>query len=283
MATRAVQTVITFSAWDTLNQVGKTGDAANFTLRWVKDGTSGATSNSASELDATNSPGEYKITMTSSETDCLFGELNGKSSTANIVIIPTRMGFEAVPNAAAGAVGGLPLAADASGRVDVIKVNGTSQTAKDLGASVTQTGDAYARLGAPAGASVSVDVAAVKTDTAAVKVQTDKLAFTVANQIDANVIDWKGAAAPAMTGDAFARLGVAGAGLTALGDTRVAHLDADVSSRSTYAGGDTSGTTTLLTRVPAALIGGRMDSNVGAVNGHAVTGDGHTGTEWGPA
>lgn len=41
--------------------------------------------------------------------------------------------------------------------------------------SFPQTGDNFARLGAPAGASVSADVAAVKTDTAAVKVQTDKL------------------------------------------------------------------------------------------------------------
>jgi hypothetical protein len=41
------------------------------------------------------------------------------------------------------------------------------------------------------------------------------------------------------TGDAYARLGAAGAGLTALGDARIAHLDADVSSRSTFAtGGD---------------------------------------------
>ena len=32
-------------------------------------------------------------------------------------------------------------------------------------------------------------------------------------------------------------IGVAGAGLTALGDTRLANLDAAVSSRSTYAGG----------------------------------------------
>jgi len=39
----------------------------------------------------------------------------------------------------------------------------------------TDTGDAYARLGAPAGASVSADVAAVKADTAAVKVKTDYL------------------------------------------------------------------------------------------------------------
>ncbi len=38
-----------------------------------------------------------------------------------------------------------------------------------------QTGDAYARLGAPAGASVSADMAAVKVDTAAVKVKTDFL------------------------------------------------------------------------------------------------------------
>lgn len=33
------------------------------------------------------------------------------------------------------------------------------------------------------------------------------------------------------TGDSFARIGAAGAGLTALGDSRIAHLDADVSSR----------------------------------------------------
>jgi hypothetical protein len=107
--------------------------------------------------------------------------------------------------------------------------------------SFPQTGDNFARLGAPAGASVSADVAAVKTDTAAVKVQTDKLAFTVANQIDANVIDWKGATAPAMTGDAFARLGApAGASVSA----------------------DVAATKALL---PTALVGGRMDSSLGAV------------------
>jgi hypothetical protein len=38
-----------------------------------------------------------------------------------------------------------------------------------------QSGDAYARLGAPAGASVSADVAAVKSDTGAVKTKTDYL------------------------------------------------------------------------------------------------------------
>lgn len=47
-----------------------------------------------------------------------------------------RAGLTALPNAAAGANGGLPLSVDASGRVDVLKINGTSQTARDIGASV---------------------------------------------------------------------------------------------------------------------------------------------------
>src|SRR4051812_27972849 len=42
---------------------------------------------------------------------------------------------------------------------------------------VQPTGDAYARLGAPAGASHAIDVAAVKTDTAAIKTKTDSLTF----------------------------------------------------------------------------------------------------------
>ena len=45
-------------------------------------------------------------------------------------------GFAGIPSVAAGASGGLPLSVDTSGRVDVLKVNGTSQTARDIGASV---------------------------------------------------------------------------------------------------------------------------------------------------
>lgn len=54
------------------------------------------------------------------------------------------------------------------------------------------------------------------SDVGAIKTQTDKLTFTVANQVDSNVLDWKSATAPAMTGDAFARIGASGAGLTAV-------------------------------------------------------------------
>lgn len=50
-----------------------------------------------------------------------------------------------------------------------------------------QTGDAFARLGAPAGASVSVDIAAVKSDTAGIKTKTDQMVYTVANRLDATI------------------------------------------------------------------------------------------------
>jgi len=81
----------------------------------------------------------------------------------------------------------------------------------DLG--TVQTGDAFARLGAPAGESVSADIAAIKAETAAIvadtnelqvddyptsiaavktvvdaiQAKTDELTFTAAGQVDANV------------------------------------------------------------------------------------------------
>ncbi|RWO29578.1 MAG: hypothetical protein EOS10_22295 [Mesorhizobium sp.] len=52
---------------------------------------------------------------------------------------------------------------------------------------VAATDAVMSRLGAPAGASLSADIAAVKTDTAAVKSKTDSLTFTVAGKVDANI------------------------------------------------------------------------------------------------
>lgn len=54
----------------------------------------------------------------------------------------------------------------------------------------------------------------------------------------------------AQTGDAYARIGAAGAGLTALGDARLANLDAAVSSRTKPA--DTQAAVTNLTNAPTA-------------------------------
>lgn len=126
----------------------------------------------------------------------------------------------ALPDAAADAAGGLPIS-DAGGLdldaqigtdIDAILVDtGTTldtlikdiptvaefeartlvaadyTVVSDLG--TVQTGDAYARLGAPAGASVSADIAAVKAQTAAIEADTQ---------------------------DLQTQIGVAGAGLTAV-------------------------------------------------------------------
>lgn len=96
-----------------------------------------------------------------------------------------------------------------AGTNNVIPTVTTVDTVTTLTGHTPQTGDAYARLGAPAGASVSADVAAVKADTAAIltdtgttldgkidtidtvvdaiKAKTDSLTFTQAGHVDANV------------------------------------------------------------------------------------------------
>lgn len=117
-------------AFDATTGVAKTGDAANLTAYVSIDyGTVTVLGDtSATELDATNAPGWYMFDLTQAETngnDLLF---TAKSSTANIKVV------------------GRP----------VCTVPASFQ------AQVAQTGDSFPRIGAPAGASVSADVAAIK-------------------------------------------------------------------------------------------------------------------------
>lgn len=72
----------------------------------------------------------------------------------------TRGGMTALPNASADAAGGLPIS-DAGG-LDLDAV---------LSGNTPQTGDSYARLGAPAGASIAADIGTV--DTVVDGIQTD--------------------------------------------------------------------------------------------------------------
>ena len=117
-------------AFDATTGVAKTGDAANLTAYVSID--YGAVTvlgdTTATEMDATNAPGWYMFDLTQAETngnDLLF---TAKSSTANIKVV------------------GRP----------VCTVPASFQ------AQVAQTGDSFPRIGAPAGASVSADVAAIK-------------------------------------------------------------------------------------------------------------------------
>lgn len=110
------------------------------------------TSGSFKEVDATNLKGFYEvgvpdaaIASTNTPKWCvmsMFGAANMAVVNVEMELVlydpedSVRLGLTSLPNAAASAIGGLPLAVDTSGRVDVLKINGTSQTARDIGASV---------------------------------------------------------------------------------------------------------------------------------------------------
>lgn len=191
-------------AWDQTNGVMKTGDAANITLKWQKDGTSATTTNACSEVDATNEPGVYKVVLTATECQCALGKLSGKSTTSGIIIIGYEYDFikfgapagasNAADIAAIKAVLPTALAADGSIKASLQSILGTAFTegaggqiaaafkkffnvaapasTMELITAVTtlttytgntpQTGDAFTRLGAPAGASTAADIAATK-------------------------------------------------------------------------------------------------------------------------
>jgi hypothetical protein len=129
------------------------------------------------EVDSTNHKGVYELQIADarfavSSAKSLLISISGATGAAETdAVVPltdlnpydaVRAGLTALPNAAAGASTGLPLSVDASGRVDVLKINGTSQTARDIGASVllssgTGTGQ------------VSLSSGAVKTQSAVKK------------------------------------------------------------------------------------------------------------------
>jgi hypothetical protein len=77
-------------AWDTVNRVAKTGDAANITGKISKDGGGQATTDDVNptELDATNFPGVYLFDMATAETNADFIILQAKTTTTGIAILP---------------------------------------------------------------------------------------------------------------------------------------------------------------------------------------------------
>jgi hypothetical protein len=123
---------VTLSAFDASTGLQKTGDSANMVFYVSKDdgAVTAISSNSGvpTESDATNAKGDYKIAVSQTETNADKLRFSGKSSTSNIVVVAQTI--YTVP------ANFTTLSVDGSGRVDVIKVNGTSQTARDLGASV---------------------------------------------------------------------------------------------------------------------------------------------------
>lgn len=97
------------------------------------------------------------------------------------------------------------------------------------GTTVPQTGDNFARLGAPAGASVSADIAAVKVDTAAILVDTGTSGVIVATNNDKTGYGLSAAAIQAIWDALTAALTTVGS----IGKLLVDNVNATISSRAT--------------------------------------------------
>jgi hypothetical protein len=120
---------LTVFAFDSTTNLPKTGDAANLTAYVSKDdGTVTVLGDtSATEMDSTNAAGYYVFDLTQAETNGDKLLFSAKSSTSNIVVMAMPGVVYTVPaNFTAASI-------DSSGRVDVGKVAGTAQTARDLG------------------------------------------------------------------------------------------------------------------------------------------------------
>jgi hypothetical protein len=242
---------VSFVAYDATTGLPKTGDAANITAYVSKD--SGAVTvlgdTSAAELDATNAKGCYSFDLTQGETNADMLVFTAKSSTANIYIDPLII-FTRPPA---------------------------------FNTSVAQTGDNFARLGAPAGASVSADVAAVKVDTAAILVDTGTTldaripAALVSGRMDSSVgamaanVMTAAAAAPDLTTELQSGLSTLTAAQvntevdTALSDVGVTttvtgRIDAAISSRGTGTALDAAGV-----RSAVGLASANLDTQLGDV------------------
>ena len=79
---------IHYSAYDTANSTGKTGDAGNHTLKLIIDGVVSAPTNSPAEIAA----GEYRILLTAAESNgAKIITIAGVSSTPDVYIIPATI------------------------------------------------------------------------------------------------------------------------------------------------------------------------------------------------
>ncbi len=244
----------------------------------------------------------------------------------SVSIVGEVVGYFSIQNRSAlrPTTAGRTLVVDASGLADAntVKVgptgSGTAQTARDLGTSVLlSSGSGTGQITLSSGAvtvgtnndktgytaSTVSDKTGYALSSGGVQAIWDALtsAFTTVGSIGKKLADWT--IGTAQTGDSFARIGAAGAGLTALGDARIANLDATISSRTKPADtqaavttvASVSGSVGSVTGLTASDVGSiktqtdklaftvtnQVDANMKSINQTTITGDGQPGTEFG--
>lgn len=227
------------------------------------------------EVDSTNHPGIYELQIDNTRfavtsARSLLISISGATNAAECdVMIPLRAvdpysaaGFMTGVNGIAPPANWNLMAIDGSGRVDLGKILGTASAGvagyvgldwSHVNAPTSTVALSGTTIGTATNVTTKLAVSLAATDVTGnlpADLQTIKTqAVTAAAPVTVLASVGTAATSTAQTGDSFARIGAAGAGLTALGDTRLANLDAAVSTRSTYAGADTAGTTTLLGRL----------------------------------
>ena len=193
------------------------------------------------EVDATNMPGLYQVHIPNA---ALATGVNGvtlqfKVSGAIDKVVKiglvganiqdaVRLGLTALPNVASGSAGAI-----------ITSGTGTAQLSTSSGQVLLQSGTSAGQLDFTSGI-VKADVHTIKTQT-----------VTCAAGVTVLASVGTAATSTAQTGDAFARIGANGAGLTALGDTRLANLDVASS--------------TLATAANLATVAGYLDTEIAAI------------------
>ena len=210
------------------------------------------------------------------------------SSIGANVITATSIASNAITSAkiAADAIGASQIAADAIGSSELATsamteiVNAIFEesmvsrvNANTAGLALNTAAAVGSQLGPPVGASISADIAAAKADTVSIKAKTDNLPASPASTT--NITAATGVTVATnndKTGYALSSGGIQAiwdaltSALTtvgSIGKRLVDNIDAAISSRSTYAGGDTSGVSTLLSRITGTLAAGTHNAQSG--------------------
>lgn len=149
----------------------------------------------------------------------------------------TRMGLTALPNANAAASGGLVILGANTGTATLSgawNIQGLNQAGTGAGQLDFTSGVIKANATQWAGTSItasSIPVTVAAGAAGGLFIAGSNAATTVATFTSTGAFSISGVSMAAQTGDTFARVGIAGVGLTNLGDSRIANLDATTSSR----------------------------------------------------
>jgi hypothetical protein len=92
MAVRGVTLTVSYTAWNTATGRPQQNDAANHTLKTIRDGVEAPAVNAPA--DSSGIAGECKLVLTAAEMVVDFITLGGASTTPNVILIPVKITTE---------------------------------------------------------------------------------------------------------------------------------------------------------------------------------------------